>query len=93
VNVPVVQSVLDEAQRLLHGLAERFGTRCRDQRQALAHQQRVAKQLAEAGERVAHARLAQPDPVRGPGHTAFREQRVKRHQEVEIYAGEVHPSF
>ena len=91
--VPVVQGVLDEAQRLLNGLAERFGTRGRHQRQALAHQQRVAKELAEAGEGVAHARLAQPDPVRGPGDTAFGEQRVERYEEVEVYAGEVHPSF
>jgi hypothetical protein len=28
-----------------------------------------------------------------PGDTAFGEQRVERYEEVEVYAGEVHPSF
>ena len=38
--------MLDQAERVGDRLAERFGPRGRDERQALAHQQRVAEQLA-----------------------------------------------
>jgi hypothetical protein len=82
--------VLDQAERVGHRLAERFGARGRDQRQALAHQQRVAEQLAQPGERVAHPRLAQPDPFGRPGDAALGEQRVERHQKVEVDAREAH---
>jgi len=56
---PVVQGVLDEAQRLLNGLAERFGARCRHQREALANQQRVAEELTQPGEPILRARAAE----------------------------------
>ena len=90
---PVVQGVLDQAERVGDRLAERFGPRGRDQRQALAHQQRVAEQLAQPGERVAHPGLAQPEAARRPGDAALGEQRVERHEEVEVDTGEAHSSF
>jgi hypothetical protein len=90
---PVVQCVLDQAERVGHRLAERFGARGRDQRQALAHQQRVAEQLAQPGERVAHPGLTQPDPFGRPGDAALGEQRVERHEEVEVDARKAHLPF
>ena len=86
----VVQGVLDQAQRLLNGLAERFGARGRYQRQALAQQQGVTEELAEPGQRVAHAGLAQPDPFGRPGDVPLGQQRVEGHEEVEIDAREAH---
>jgi len=70
-----------------------FGARGRDQRQALAHQQRVAEQLAQPGERVAHPGLAQPDPFGRPGDAALGQERVERYEKVEIDARETHLSL
>jgi hypothetical protein len=80
--VPVVEGAADQGERLLDGLPERIGTRRRYQRQALAHQQWVAEEPAQPGERVAHARLAQPQPVCRPGDAAFIQQRVQRHEQI-----------
>ena len=49
-----------------------------------AHEDRIAEQGAEAVERVAHRRLREPDPLGRARDVALGEERVERHEEVEI---------
>ena len=44
---------------------------------ALAHQERVAEELAEMGERVAHGRLGEAEACPGAAHTALGEEHVE----------------
>ncbi len=53
-------------------------------------EQRVAEHHAQPGQRVAHARLAEPDPVRGARDAALAQERVERHEEVEVDPAELH---
>ena len=48
------------------------------------HEQRVVEQAAQAVERLAHGRLAQPVALGGAGDVALRHQRVEHDQEVEV---------
>lgn len=57
---------------------------------AHAHQQRVAEQLAQAVERVAHRRLAEGQALGGTGDIALAQQGVEHTQQVEIERGDIH---
>ena len=77
-------------ERLAHRPGQRLGACGRHERRAAAHEQRIAEHPAQPGERVAHPGLAQPDPLRRPGHAALAQERVERHEEVEIDPAEIH---
>ena len=55
-----------------------------------AHEQIVGKQAAQARQRMAHRRLRQADPARGPGHRALADQRVEGFQQVEVDRTNIH---
>jgi hypothetical protein len=62
------------------------GIRARRQHRAAgpAHQQRIAQQRAQAAERAAHRRLAEPDRLARACRVAVVQQRVEHRQQVEI---------
>jgi hypothetical protein len=86
----VLDRAADEVERLPDGPGERLGARRRDEHGALADEQRIAVLLAQARERVAHPRLAQPDAPRRAGDIALTEQGVQRHEQVEVEPSKVH---
>ena len=49
-----------------------------------AHQQRVAEQLAQAAQAVAHGRLGQIQLLRRLGHAALAQQRIQVDQKIQI---------
>ena len=54
-----------------------------------AGQELVAEQRAQAGEVVAHRRLAEPDAGRGAGDAALGQQRVEGDEQVEVEAAQI----
>ena len=54
-------------------------------------QQRVAGGFAQARQRPAHRRGAQPQALGGARHAAFREQHIEGDQQVEIGSGHISP--
>ena len=66
------------------GLTSASAARRRAHAVGPARQQLVAEQAAQAGEVVAHRRLPEVDAGGGLGDAAFRQQRVKSDEEIEI---------
>ena len=87
---PRVQGALDDVERLPDRLHQRFCACRRHQRRALANEQRVVEQLPQPGQRAAHAGLAEPYPGGGAGDVPLGEQGVKRNEQVEVDASQVH---
>src|SRR4029079_14978962 len=54
------------------------------------HQQLVAEVVAQPRERTAHRRLAQIQPVPGPGHVPLGQQRIEGDEQVEVEEVQVH---
>jgi hypothetical protein len=52
-----------------------------------AHQERIADEIAQPLQRVAGGRLRQVDAHRGAADIGFQQQRVQRHQQVQIERG------
>ena len=73
--------------QLAHLLTQRQRTRCGHQAPARAYQQRVTRRLAQARQRPAHGRRAEPQTPGGACHAAFGEQHVQRDQQVQIGEG------
>ena len=44
----------------------------------------IADPLAQTRQRVAHRRLRQAQTIRGARDAALREQRVERHEEIQV---------
>ncbi len=80
----------DERERLADGPGQRLGARGRDEGGAVADEQGIAEHHAQPGERVAHARLAEPDPVGGARDAALAQERVESHEEVEVDPAQLH---
>ncbi len=59
---------------------------CRRHPAVGGNQQRIAKGLPETVQLRAHRRLAETQPRRRPRHVSLGEQRLKRHQQVQIEA-------
>ena len=76
----------------MHRADQRLGARGGHERRALADEQRIVEEPAQPAERVAHARLAEPDALRRPRDAALAEQGVERDEQVEVEAAEVHSS-
>jgi hypothetical protein len=83
------QERLHLGERGPHGLGERQRPGGGPHPLGPAGEQLVAEQGAQAGEIVAHRRLAEPDPGRGAGDAALREQGVEGDEEVEVEAGQI----
>ena len=66
------------------GLTSASAARRRAHAVGPARQQLVAEQAAQAGEVVAHRRLAETDAGGGPGDAAFRQQCVEGHEQIEV---------
>ena len=71
-------------QPLLERLDHLLGALGRQHAVARADQQRIAEQSAEPGERTAHRRLADADPLRGLGHAARLQKHREMGQKVEV---------
>jgi hypothetical protein len=60
----------------------------------IAHEQRVAEQIAEAAERVAHRRLRETEPIRRAGDAAQFDQRIEHPHEIGVHIMNMaHTSF
>ncbi len=85
---------LEQAADLIEHLGERPAQALCARRQLHAgagpHQQGIAEQVAQSLQRVARSRLRQPDPHRGAADTGFPQQRVERHQQVEVKRFQIH---
>ncbi|MNT77885.1 hypothetical protein D3C72_2170540 [compost metagenome] len=53
-------------------------------RPAVAHQQRIAEQLAQAVHRRAHRRLADVQRLGGARHVAARHQGIEMQEQVQV---------
>jgi hypothetical protein len=80
----VGQRARGELERLPHPRRQRHGARGGDQAARTADQQRIAEQLAQAGESVADRGLAEAEPARRPGDVALVDERVEHRQQVEV---------
>jgi hypothetical protein len=78
------QYLLDAGQDLPDRLGERLGERRGFQLAAAAHKQLVIEQPSQPSQGRAHRRLAQRQPAPGLGDVALGQQRVERHQEIQI---------
>src|SRR6185312_11894891 len=76
-----VERAPDELERLVHRADQGLGPRGGHERRALADEQRVVEEPAQPAERVAHARLAEPDALRRARDAALAEQGVERDEQ------------
>ena len=81
----------EQSAHLIERLRQRSTQSLRPRRQfhprAGANQQGIAEHLAQPLQRMAGGRLRQPDPHRRPADIGFPQQRVERHQQIEIERG------
>ncbi len=80
---------LQQVQRLADRRVERQGARCRRHATGGALEQLLAQLLAQAGEGIAHGRLAQVQTQGGTGQVAFLHQRVEDQQQVEVELAQI----
>src|SRR5439155_11303220 len=66
-------------------LAEFERSGCRNETSSGPDQQRVAGRLSQSRKRAAHRRRAKPQPLGCARNTPFREHRIKRDKQVEIW--------
>ncbi|MGX1414942.1 hypothetical protein AB7M43_005034 [Bradyrhizobium elkanii] len=98
-KVPVaargVEIVGDEQRaHLVERIGQRRAQRLRPRRQlhprAVAHQKRIADQVAQPLQRVAGRRLRQIEPHRGAADIGFAQQGVERDQQIEVNRIQIH---
>ena len=85
-----LQGPLHRSERVTDRL--RYGARKGRGRDAapLPFEQRLAEQVAQARERVAHGWLRQVEPAAGGGDAAGRMDGVEDHQQVQVDTGDMH---
>ena len=66
-----------------------LGLGCQRERACLANEKRIVEQMAQAPERAAHRRLAQPDILSRLGYIAPAQQGIEDRQQVEVDAREM----
>ena len=83
-----------KAAHLIERLGQRTAQPLRPRSQFHAradpNQQRVTQHLAEPLERVAGGRLREADSHGGAAHIGFEQQRIERHQQIEIKRIQIH---
>ena len=87
---PMIHHLFDAFDALPQRLAQFLRQRRQFQIAADPHQQFVIEPLAQPGERSAHRRLTQTDPLSCPGYVALAQQRVECHQKIEIELQKIH---
>ncbi len=81
---------VDAHQHVAHRLDQPQRARREHHLPALRGQQLVAKEVAQARQRIAHRRLAQVQALTRAADVAFGQQRVQRHQQIQIEFIEAH---
>ena len=85
------KSPAEQAAHLIERLRQRCPQRLRAGRQfharADAHQQRIVEHVAQSLQRMACRRLRQADAHRRAADVGFDQQRIERHQQIEVERG------
>jgi hypothetical protein len=71
-------------QRFLHLGPQLLGADGGGQAARVAGEQRIAEQIAQPRQRLAHRRLRTVQAARGAAHMVFHHQRIEHQQQVEI---------
>ena len=87
---PAPHELLDLLQRRTNRAFQGQGTRGGAHAPAHAHQQRVAQQVAQARQGIAHRRLGQRQALGGAGDVLFTQQHVQNAQQVEVEVCDIH---
>lgn len=74
----------DLAQHRLELVTQRFGAGRQPHLVAIAHEERIAEELAQATQRMARGGLTARETLRRARDAALGEQRLERDEEVEI---------
>ncbi len=80
------EGAVDLAERAADGSDQLLGAGRREHASRRAHQQRVAEELAEAAQGMAHRRLGEADPRRGAGDAALDDERLEDDQRLRSVA-------
>jgi hypothetical protein len=76
-------------QRAAHGHDQALGAGREQHARLAAHEQRVAQEVAQAPERMAHRGLRDAHPLGRTGDAELARERVERDHQVEVHAGEL----
>jgi hypothetical protein len=79
---------LDLLERRSESLHQRQCALGRFHHASLAHQQRIARELAQPRQRMAHRGLPQVQPLRSPADVALAHERRQHREQIQIHAVE-----
>jgi len=89
---PQVEGALDLAERIFHERLQLHRARREVERPAVSHQERIADEAPQLGERAAHCRLRHADGRARARQAALGEHRVEHDDQIQVDAPQVvHP--